>query len=77
MKPLEYRALPPPKSDAVVDAKAAAVPQTLAAPEKAAEPVPSRKRGRPAATTTEATPATAAASAAVMSDDEITKALGL
>jgi len=78
VKPLEYRALPPPQTDAVVDAKAAAVPQataaqTLAAPEKAAEPVPSRKRGRPAATE-QAAPA---ASAAVMSDDEITKALGL
>jgi hypothetical protein len=79
VRPMEYRALPPPKSDAVVDAKAAAVPQataaqTLAAPEKAAEPVPSRKRGRPAAAPEQAAPA---ASAAVMSDDEITKALGL
>ena len=82
VKPLEYRALPPPKTDAVVDAKAAAVPQatavqTLAAPEKAAEPVPSR-RGRPKANATPeqaAPPATP--SAAVMSDDEITKALGL
>jgi len=79
VKPLEYRALPPPKTDAQVDARAAAVPQataaqTLAAPEKAAEPVPSRKRGRPAAAPEQAAPA---ASAAVMSDDEITKALGL
>ena len=78
--PMEYRALPPPKSDAVVDAVAAAVPQattaqTLAASGKVTEPVPSRKRGsgRPP---TPAEPAPAA-SAAVMSDDEITKALGL
>jgi hypothetical protein len=83
VRPMEYRALPPPKTDAQVDAKAAAVPQataaqTLAAPEKAAEPVPSRKRGRPAATETEGVSKTApTASAAVMSDDEITKALGL
>ena len=85
VKPLEYRALPPPQTDAVVDAKTAAVPQataaqTLAQPAQPAqaEPVPSRKRGRPAATETEGVSKTApTASAAVMSDDEITKALGL
>ena len=84
VRPMEYRALPPPQTDAVVDARAAAVaaPQTTAAQTlgqpaqtaQADQPVPSRKRGRPAAATTEAAPA---ASAAVMSDDEITKALGL
>ena len=90
VKPLEYRALPPPQTDAVVDAKAAAKTEgqpkvgptaedTLAKPAQQAEPVPSRKRGRPAATETEGVSKTAptAASAAVMSDDEITKALGL
>ena len=80
VKPLEYRALPPPQTDAQVDAKAAA--KAVQDPSPAAvhnqpsqEPVPSRKRGRPAAAAPEQ--AAPAASAAVMSDDEITKALGL
>ena len=76
VRPMEYRALPPPKTDAEVEAQTTA---TLAAPPtpqvetKAAEPAPTPRRGRPKATE-QAAPA---ATASVMSDDEITKALGL
>jgi hypothetical protein len=85
VKPSGYTALPPPKTDAEVDAKEApkqtTAEDTLGKPSNpAAEAVPTPRRGRPKASTTEqaASPATpAATSAAVMSDDEITKALGL
>jgi hypothetical protein len=68
-KPTGYTALPFPKSDAEADAKVQTTAgQTLASSATAAPP----KRGRPRATE-QAAPATSA----VMSDDEITKALGL
>lgn len=82
VRPMEYKALPPPKTDAQVDAQTTAktepVPkagataaQTLAPPAQAA---PTPRRGRPAKTE----PAAAVAPvAAVMSDEDITKALGL
>lgn len=78
--PMAYVALPPPKTDAEVDAKPKVDPAmaTLAKPEPQAEnPTPSR-RGRPKATEQAAPPATPATPAsAVMSDEEIAKALGL
>jgi hypothetical protein len=78
VRPMEYRALPPPKTDAEVDAavvKAApTAEQTLGSPAQSAAP---KRRGRPAATEAAQEPAKTAPSAAVMSDDEITKALGL
>jgi hypothetical protein len=84
VRPMEYRALPPPQSDAVVDAKAGVVTgpkvqstaeQTLAKPAAQAEAAPTPRRGRPARTE-QAAPATPAV-ASVMSDEDITKALGL
>lgn len=87
VRPLEYKALPPPKTDAQVDAqvaaKAVAAPtaaDTLAAPAQPAQAAPTPRRGRPArATEQAASPATPAVTpvAAVMSDEDITKALGL
>ena len=81
VRPMEYRALPPPKTDAEVDAKAGVVTgpkvqstaeQTLAKPAQA-EAAPTPRRGRPKAAP-EGEPAKAAS---VMSDEDITKALGL
>jgi hypothetical protein len=77
VRPLEYRALPPPKTDAAVDAQTAA--KATSEPvkaEPAAEPVPSR-RGRPRTTAPPEVAPAAAATGAVLSDEEISKALGL
>ena len=81
VRPLEYKALPPPKTDAEVDARQAqpTAAQTLAPPAQAAQAAPAPRRGRPKAAEQAASPATPAVApvAAVMSDEDITKALGL
>lgn len=88
VKPMEYRALPPPQTDTQVGARAVQDPSPEAvhnkpsvqeAPPAVIGAAPKRRGpGRPPqqGTSDQATPA-GAAPAAVMSDDEITKALGL